>query len=251
MTKDSLKKVATDISRKVNEHGPEIAIGCGVLGMTVAAIDAIRVTPKALVLLEEKKEELDVDELKPKEIIETTWKCYILPVVVGVASATCILGASKTNWKKKTAMATAYTITETRLSDYQKKAVELLGDEGEKQIRDAISKEKVEHNPVQNVIIKDTTGENVCYDTISCRYFKSDKETIRKIVNDLNYQLTTEGYVSLNDLYFELGLDPSSIGESLGWLLEYGPIDIDFSSHLDANGTPCLVVDYKNLPVYF
>lgn len=59
-----------------------------------------------------------------------------------------------------------------------------------------------------------------------------------------------EIYISLNDLYFELGLDNIKLGDELGWNIDKGYIDINFSSQLDANGTPCLVLDYRVAPVY-
>ena len=36
----------------------------------------------------------------------------------------------------------------------------------------------------------------------------------------------------------------------LGWNIDKGYIDLAFSSQLDANGTPCLVIDYQVAPVY-
>lgn len=54
----------------------------------------------------------------------------------------------------------------------------------------------------------------------------------------------------LNDFYYELGLDGTKMGDMLGWNIDEGYIDLAFSSQLDANGTPCLVIDYQVAPVY-
>lgn len=59
-----------------------------------------------------------------------------------------------------------------------------------------------------------------------------------------------EMYVTLNDFYYELGLDGTKMGDMLGWSIDKGYIDLAFSSQLDANGTPCLVIDYQVAPVY-
>lgn len=40
------------------------------------------------------------------------------------------------------------------------------------------------------------------------------------------------------------------MGDMLGWNIDKGYIDLAFSSQLDANGTPCLVIDYQVAPVY-
>ena len=40
------------------------------------------------------------------------------------------------------------------------------------------------------------------------------------------------------------------MGDMLGWNIDKGYIDLAFSSQLDADGTPCLVIDYQVAPVY-
>lgn len=250
MTKEQLGKTIKNIGKELDKRGPEIAIGVGIIGMVIASVEAVKVTPKAIELIEDKKEELEKDELNAKEIIEASWKCYLVPVIVGTASITCVIGASQTNWKRKTALATAYTITETKLNDYQEKVVSLLGKGKDKEIKSEIAKDKVRENPIQNVIIMDGKGDTNCYDVISGRYFRSDKETIRKVVNDLNSRMLKDGYISLNEFYYELGLPENTVGDLLGWHLDRGQIDIDFSSQLDAADNPCLVIDYRVAPVY-
>ena len=57
-------------------------------------------------------------------------------------------------------------------------------------------------------------------------------------------------YVSLNEFYDELGLDHTKLGDDLGWNLDDGLIELNFSSQLAENETPCLVVDYNVAPNY-
>lgn len=250
MRKEKIGETIKHLGNELDKYGPEIAVGVGLAGMIIASVEAVKVTPKALELIEEKKQETKKDQLEIKDVIEASWKCYAMPIVIGTASATCIIGASKTNWKRKTALTTAYTIGETKLIDYQNKVVSLLGKGKDKEIKENIAKDKIENNPIQNVVITDGSGDTVCYDVISGRYFKSNKETIRKIVNDLNMRLIDDGYVSLNDFYYELGLADSKVGDDLGWNISKGPINISFSSQLDAAGNPCLVIDYAVVPEY-
>jgi hypothetical protein len=94
-------------------------------------------------------------------------------------------------------------------------------------------------------------GDTLCYDTISGRYFKSDIEKIRKIVNDLNLRLRDENSISLNEFYYEFGLDSIKIGDDIGWNISInGYIEPHFSSQLASDGTPCLVLDYMCGPIY-
>ena len=61
-----------------------------------------------------------------------------------------------------------------------------------------------------------------------------------------------EQNVSLNDFYYEVGLNDTLIGDSLGWdINKTNFIDIYFNTHLADGDIPCLVVDFSsNPPVY-
>ena len=84
----------------------------------------------------------------------------------------------------------------------------------------------------------------------SGRYFKSDIEKIKKAECELNRQMLDDMYVSLNDFYYEIGLDSVKLGDELGWNVDSGYIDLSFSSQLASDGTPCLVIDYSVAPRY-
>ena len=51
-------------------------------------------------------------------------------------------------------------------------------------------------------------------------------------------------YITLNDVYYALGLSNTKMGDDLAWSVEDGMIDFNFSSQLTEDGIPCLVVDY-------
>lgn len=250
MAKPNLTSIAKSVRTAMKKHSPEILTGIGIAGMITTTIMAVRATPKALVLIEDKKDELGTDELTKAETVKAAWPCYIPSALVGTASVLCLIGASSTNFRRNTALATAYTLSESTLKEYQEKVVETIGEKKERDIREQVAKEKMVKNPVREVILTEKGGNTICYDVISGRYFKSDRDTISRIVNDLNRQMRDEMYVSLNDFYYELGLDSTKMGDDLGWNIDKGYIKIDFSSHLDANGTPCLVMDYQVAPVY-
>lgn len=250
MAKQSLSTIAKSVRTAMKKHSPEILTGIGIAGMITTTVMAVRATPKALVLIAEKKEELDTDTLGGKEIVKVAWPCYIPSAVVGTVSVFCLIGASSTNLRRNAALATAYTLSESTLKEYQEKVVETIGEKKEQSIRDSVAKDKMERNPVREVILTDKGGNTNCYDPISGRYFKSDRDKIARVVNELNRQMRDEMYVTLNDFYYELGLDGTQMGDMLGWNIDKGYIDISYSSHLDANGTPCLVIDYQVAPVY-
>lgn len=250
MGKCSLANITKSVQTAMKKHSPEILTGIGITGMITTTVMAVRATPKALILIEEKKDDLEADNLTVIETIKAAWLCYIPAAIVGSISVFCLVGASSTNLRRNAALATAYTLSESTLKEYQEKVVETIGEKKEQSIRDEVAKDKLVKNPVRDVILTEKGGNNICFDAISGRYFKSDIDQIRKAVNDLNRKMRDETYITLNDFYYEIGLDGTKMGDDLGWNIDKGYIDLDFTSHLDANGTPCLVIGYQVAPVY-
>ena len=250
MGKTNLAAIAKDIRKFASKRSPEILTGIGIAGMITTTILAVRATPKALELIEEQKEEESVDELSSFEVVKVAWKPYIPAMVTCIASTACLIGASSVNTKRNAALATAYKLSETALSEYRDKVVETIGEKKERIVRDKVAEERVKKNPVsKNEVIVTGNGKTLCFDPISGRYFMCSIETIKKAENTLNKQMLHDisGYVSLNEFYDELGLDHTSVGNDLGWNTNQ-LIDIDFSSQLNDNGEPSVVLDYLVAP---
>lgn len=251
MSKFNLSQIAKSVQMTVSKHSPEILMGIGIAGMLTTTILAVRATPKALRLIDEKKEELETDKLTPVDTVKTCWKCYIPAAVSGSLSVACLISANSVNARRNAALATAYALSETALKEYQEKVVETIGEKKEQVVHDAIAKDKVTQNPVStSEVIITEKGNTLCYDTVSGRYFKSDIEKLKKAANELNFRLRDEMYVSVNDFYYEIGLKSISIGDDIGWNIDRGYINLKFSSQLADDGTPCLVLSYGVGPRY-
>lgn len=253
MSKLNMSALLKDVKMAVSKHSPEILTGLGIAGMVTTTVLAVKATPKALELIEDRKEELDVyptEKLSPVETVKATWKCYIPAAVTGVTSVACLIGASSVNLRRNAALTAAYNLSATALSEYKEKVVETIGEKKEKEIHDKVAEERLNKEPVnQSAIIVSGNGTTRCFDTITKRRFTSDLETIRRIVNDLNARMINgEDYISLNEFYYELGLDGTSIGDELGWNICSGKIEVNFSAQLDTDGVPCIVVDYTVAP---
>ena len=249
--KHNLSDIAKNVRTVIKKHSPEILTGIGIAGMITATVMAVKATPKALTLIDEKKEEQNVDKLTTVETVKTVWYCYIPSAVSIAVSILCLIGASSVNVRRNAALATAYTLSESALKEYKDKVVETIGEKKEQAVRDSIAKDKIEKNPVsKNEVIITNKGDMLCYDAISGRYFKSDIDKLKKAENELNKRMLNEMSVSLNDFYYEIGLDGIGIGDNIGWNINKGFIALQFSSQLTEEGTPCLVVDYSVVPDY-
>lgn len=268
MNKPNLTNVIKNVKIGLGKHSPEILTGIGIAGMITTTVLAVKATPKALRLINDAKCKKDKEviehnckvnkvsecissDLKPIEIIKAAWKPYIPAMVTGVASITCIIGASSVNAKRNAALATAYELSKTALTEYKEKVVEEIGEKKEKIIRDKIDQDRLDKNPVsKNNIIITNNGEQLFYDGVSGRYFKSDLEKVRASINTVNRNMVYDNYISLSEFYDELGLEHTDMSDNLGWNLDEGLIEISFGTRMTDDGRSCITLDYHVAPRY-
>lgn len=254
MNKEKVTKIFKDVRNGLSKHSPEILTGIGIAGMVTTVIFAVQATPKALQLIEEKKDEEHKDELTALETVKVAWKPYVPAAVTGIVSVACLIGANSVHAKRNAALATAYQLSSTALSDYKEKLIETVGEKKEKAVRDKIAQDKVDKDPIEstNVIISGS-GKSLCYDPQFGQYFESTIDDIKRAVTELNYRMINRGeeYVSLNDFYDELGIERIDVGEQLGWNMgRDGKIEVTTSATIAKNNVPCIVIHYDVAPKY-
>lgn len=250
--KVNVKALIKNAEAIVKKRSPEILTGIGIAGMATSTIFAVKATPKAMMLIEERKLDLDTDHISKLEVVKTVWPCYIPTVATTVASAACLIGASTINFRRNAALAAAYALSESTLKDYQEKVIETIGDKKSGEVRDAIAKDKLEKNPYSgDAIVVTDNNDTLCYEPLSGRYFRSNIDKIKRALNEVNRMMLSADHISLNDFYCEIGLGETKLGDDLGWRLDTNSlIDMHFSTHLAKNGEPCLVLDFITAPVY-
>lgn len=249
MDKTQAKDLFKGAKVRLKKDAPVILTIVGICGFVGTTVMAIRATPKAMLLMEERKRELHVDKLPPVEVVKTTWRCYVPTAITGAASVGCILKANSISTRRNAALVTAYNLSRTALSEYKDKVVETIGEKKEKAIRESISQDKLEKNPVQNnEIIVTERGTTRCYDGVFGRYFYSDIELINRAINKINRDIVAYNYASLNDFYSELGLEPVDVGDDLGWNIDDGLIDVEYDAKIASDGKPALVIRYTVAP---
>jgi hypothetical protein len=240
----------------MTKHSPEILTGLGIAGMVSTTVLAVKATPKAIKLIEIRKEELQLEDgkLKPIETIKTTWKCYIPAAVTGSVSIACLVGANSMHLKRNTALAAAYKLSETALTEYREQVIETIGEKKEQAVRDKVAEKRLEKNPVEQneVVASKKGGTTLCYDYMTDRYFESEIETIKKGLNRLNATMLRDDTVSLNDFYDEIGLPHAGIGDEFGWNAStVGRNLIELSiSYGPAGETdrPCAIIAFNPMP---
>lgn len=251
MNKPNIKDLARKAQGKIVHHSPEILIGVGIAGMVTSTILAVKATPKALQLIEEAKTEKQ-DELTKIEVVKATWKCYIPATVTGVVAAGCLIGGNKVNLRRNAALATAYKLSETAFTEYREKVVETIGEKKEKAVKEKIMKDHIDKNPInKSSVIITGKGDVACRDSIGGREFTTSVDSIKKAEIAINRKLVSgaNSYVSLNEFYYELGLDGTESGEKLGWNVDDGYVEIEFNTFFDENlSEPVIVLYYSVAP---
>jgi hypothetical protein len=233
-------------------------MGMGIAGMITTTVLAVKATPKALMLIDDRKAELETDKLTPIETVKTAWKCYIPAAITGATSVACLIGSASVSARRHAALATAYKISETAFSEYKEKVVETIGEKKEKTVRDKVAEKQLEEHPVSRTEVFVTgRGQTLFFDPLSSRYFYSDLEKINRAVNKLNNDIITDPFdagVSVNDFYSEIGIPPTMTGDNLGWkcgyLIKIYPSAKMAEEGTDYEGQPCLVLSFDNPPRY-
>lgn len=258
-----LKEAANVVTLFASEHRTSLMVGGGIAGMVIAGITAVRVTPKASMLLEERRcskhdAYLENTEANPqltiKDYIQVTWKYYLPPIALATVSTGAIIFAHKVDRKENAALAAAYAISESRLKEYSEKVLETVGEKKEKEVRNAIDKDRVNNNqPVDSEIISTGQGDTLCMDAWNGRYFYSDIEVLRRAAVDLSRAVLNDEAVTLNDFYDRIDLPQTKNGDFFAWEIgnHHEMIELSFSSQLDFKKRPVLVMDFKFAPTYY
>lgn len=256
MDKQNVTKFFKGVKANMSKHSPEILTGIGVVSFFGTIVLAVKATPKALEMIEEKKEELNLepeDNLTAVETVQAAWKPYIPAVATGVFATGCLIAANSVHAKRYAGLATAYQISTQALSEYREKVVETIGEKKERNVHTKMAESKVkEVQPTVTMAQHTGTGNTLCLDLLSKHTFISDIDKIRRVVNDLNYRMTNgmEMSISLNEFYQGIGVPNMGFGDKMGWRVDKGLIDIYFDSFITDDNVPCVTIEFANPPEY-
>lgn len=243
--------IAKTISSGWAEHGSKIMLISGVIGTGVACVIAADASTKAHQILEEKKEEQSVDNLNFKETLKATVPCYIPTVVVWGISCACVIGGYKTEANNAITAMAAYKLLESSFNDYKTATKEVVGDKKEQRIHQRITENHMTNYPVSTLPVYSTgKGDSLFFDVYGGRYFRSDIESVKRAVTNLNETLFNFGQASLNEFYNEINLPTVKFGDDFIFNAENGSIKLDLMYSDAEDGSPCAEVDFEKSPEF-
>lgn len=223
----------------------------GAAGVIATTVTAVKATPKALMLLENAKEEKG-EELSKLETVKVAGPAYIPSVLLGASTLACIFGANVLNKHGQASLMSAYALIDSGYKDYRKKVDELYGEEAGAQVRAGIAKDKYEEQP-KPVTLED--GKRLYYDYYSEQYFEATPFAVQKAEYEVNRILMMDDGVCLNDWYHQLDLKPLDHGDDFGWTTcanmdAYWQTWIDFHHEkvVMDDGLECIIISFAQDP---
>lgn len=240
------------VEQVMSNNSPLILTAIGVTGVVTTAVLTGKATVKATRILDEVDAWSEMQDLPPMDIrekVERTWTLYLPAVGSGVFTVVCIITANRIGTRRAAALAAAYSLSEKAFVEYKDKVVERIGAKDEQKVRDDIVQDRVNANPVSTrEVIITGTGDVLCYDTITGRYFQSNIETLRKAMNDINHQIVHDLYATLDEFYGKIGLESTKYSSEVGWNID-NPLWIDFTAVLAEDSRPCVAMNYQHFPI--
>lgn len=200
----------------------------------------------------EVREEQNYDETQYKADLRNAYiqtgvklvKTYAPAAALGVISIGCLTGSNRILKNRNVAVTAAYEALYTGYSNYRKRVVERIGEEAEKEIRYGLVKKDIketvtdENGKEKKVTKKTQVIENPYahspfskfFDSTS-KYWEKDPEYnlmfVTNVERHANDKLRTKGRLFLNEVYRDLGLEETKIGQVYGWVYDENNPDGD------------------------
>ena len=219
----NLRAWTSTAGKFVTDNSPTILTALGAVGVVTTAYFTGKASfrAQAAIFNENSKRSLkDGDHavyLTKKDEVKLVWMMYLPAAATGALSIAAIVGANRIGTRRAAAMATAFTLSERALAEYKEKVVEQVGANKEQKVRNAVAQDQVDRLQPMSVINEGRGGDQLFMDPFSSRVWEASMEEVKGSINDLNYQLNNHGFVTLNDLYDQLGLDHTRVGGEMGW----------------------------------
>lgn len=179
--------------------------------------------------------------------VKSTWdymKYYGPPVILISGGVLSMFSATLIQTKRLKVMSAAYTTLAAAFNEYRDRVKLVVGEEKEKDIFNGVERDEkgevVKVDPVLKGNAENTQEFSRLFGDGNSVFWEKDTriclKTLKGAESNLNQLLRYQGFVTLNDVWKELGMRPSEEGMYLGWRWKYGDpvyggtyIDLGFS----------------------
>lgn len=222
----------------VKKHSPTIMFVGGVGGVITGTVLACNATLKLPDILDDMRSELDMvvndtDNPDSKDIayvyaknIAKITRLYAPSVAVSAVSIGALTGAHVTLNKRNAGLTAAYAAVSKAYDEYRDRVKSELGDDKEMEIYRGFTPEAVKGDKEAKTISVTEPNSTSPYARFFDEYsinWQKNAELNRLFVqcqqNTANQILITKGHLFLNEVYDMLGLDRTSAGAVVGWVI--------------------------------
>lgn len=255
------KKIYNSVKSGLVKAAPGLMITCGIAGVAVGSYKAAQVTPMAKEAIAEFKatrdaiEQHEEDPEAKRECIKAGYRslgstllhAYAKPVLFVTGGTALILGGHGIV-SKKLATTTASLISTDRIfRNYRNNVIEDQGEEADFRYRTGVKTVNVEtvEQDVRGRKRKVNKEYDVLEELVNDPFLKLFDESnpnftknptrnldfLRQQVDFLNRRLVAEGFVSLNDVLYQLGYNRCAEGSIYGWF--YDPDNPNCHNEID------------------
>lgn len=160
--------------------------------------------------------------LKPtisrKEAMKLTWKYYIPPVLAGLLTIGAIIFSHRLSTKEIAALTGTCAYLAANRDMLEEKIREHYGEEALGDIYDEIGESLLARSANGKISVEETgQGDVLCFEGYSGRWFRSSPEAVQAAEERFNDRFDGGEYLSLNDLYDELGISQTHFGNEFGY----------------------------------
>ena len=229
--------------RLIREATPYVLTGSAIVGIAVTAMFTAKGALRAQDILIRN----EAREAPFRRKVELTWKEFVPALSSAAVTSACIIGLHGILGRRIASIAAATTVVETQLNTLKTAVKDVATPQLCEEIQNAAARPTAREAEVPVVADDLAEGSQLCFEAYSGRYFIASMEDVRGGINDVNAQINSNFYASLNDLYDALGLERLRYGDDVGWNTD-SLIEPCFSADLTPDGRPYLVLDYQKAP---
>lgn len=251
MKKFDVSRSMKTVKSVITANSPVLLLGASIAGVVATGVLAAKAGYKARGIVDEAQAEKGSEPLTTQEKVSLTWLCYAAPAITGVSTIASCTGIHLIHSKRNAMLAGLYAVTAGKLDDYKEEAEKLLGVKKSQQLTDTLSQKDADGSPigVNNEIIINGAGTELCHDRMTGRWFMSSITQIDAAINEANGVLVDEGELTMNELYDRLGLPDVPFGMDLGWKRpETKKIGVNYGNVTSPDNRPAISITFHPAP---
>lgn len=186
----------------------------------------------------------------------------IVSATISIGSTAALNKVTSDRINNLASVCSLHQIANTIHDEYEKKAREILGEEKAEEIQEAASKEVAKKSFESHALssngsigsneycpIETGHGNDLFYLEWTDQWFRADIAFVKDIFTALNYQLTNELSIGVQELQANLGLPTIPAFKDQVWNIDFGTIDARYYAELTDTDRVYTTIHFHNEPV--